>query len=871
MSRGSRTSIPLVAGIAAALSFVLPGPMAGQQAAGSDAEKAEEKALPLEAGRTIPIATDEGSWLSLDVSPDGETVVFDFLGDLYSLPIAGGEATALTSGLAFDAQPQFSPDGSKLLFVSDRSGGDNLWTLDLQTGDTTQLTKGNGHTYQSPTWTPDGEYVIAAKGETRLGVVKLWMGHVDGGAGVQLITEPKNRRTTGPEVTADGRYVWHARRTGAWQYNAQFPQYQLAVYDRETGEEYGRTSRYGSAFRPVLSPDGRWLVYGSRHEDQTGLRIRDLESGDERWLAYPVQRDDQESIADRDVLPGMAFTPDSRSFIAAYDGKIWRIPVAGGDPAEIPFRVQVDLPIGPEVSFDYAIEDTPQFTVKQIRDAVPSPDGAKLAFTALDRLYVMDYPGGEPRALTDGSVTDAQPAWSPDGLWIAFVTWSPDGGNVHKVRADGQGAVRQLTNRPAMYQQVVWSPDGDRIVALRSPARAFQEANGASGGQAETDIIWINAEGGPSNLVAPAEGRRAPHFTENDDRIYLYHGKKGLLSLRWDGTDEKSHVKVQGNKRPGAEEPNTASVVRMAPKGDQALAAVNNDLFVVTVPYVGGETPTVSVAKPDNAAFPARQLTEIGGQFPAWSGDGRKVHWSIGSAHFVYDLDAAKAFEDSLKAAARSADDEDGDEDGDEDDDEEKPKYQPEETRIAIMASRDIPQGTAVLRGARVITMRGDEVIENADVLVRNNRIAEVGPQGQVEVPDDAEVIDVAGTTIVPGYVDTHAHMRPSFGIHKTQAWMYLANLAYGVTTTRDPQTSSTDVITYGDLVDAGKLIGPRVYSTGPGIFGDYVTDAIKDLDHARNIMKRYSEYYDTKTIKSGSGSSWPRGSRASCPRRRAD
>jgi hypothetical protein len=146
--------------------------------------------------------------------------------------------------------------------------------------------------------------------------------------------------------------------------------------------------------------------------------------------------------------------------------------------------------------------------------------------------------------------------------------------------------------------------------------------------------------------------------------------------------------------------------------------------------------------------------------------------------------------------------------------------------------------------------MNDDEVIENADILVQNNRIAAVGPSGSLDVPAGADEIDISGKTVTPGFVDTHAHMWPAFGLHKQQVWMYLANLAYGVTLTRDPQTSQTDVITYGDLVDAGQAIGPRVYSTGPGVFGDYIMDAIKDRDHAGRILKAYSEYYDTKTIK---------------------
>jgi hypothetical protein len=162
-----------------------------------------------------------------------------------------------------------------------------------------------------------------------------------------------------------------------------------------------------------------------------------------------------------------------------------------------------------------------------------------------------------------------------------------------------------------------------------------------------------------------------------------------------------------------------------------------------------------------------------------------------------------------------------------------------------VSAPRDSPQGTAVLRGARVITMRGDEVLEDADVVVVNNRISAVGPRGAV--PAGARVIDVSGKTIIPGFVDTHSHMWPLWGIHWPRPWIYEANLAYGVTTTRDPQTSTTDVLTYGDRVQAGQMAGPRVYSTGPGVFW---VEGIRDLDHARRVLRRYSDYYDTKTFK---------------------
>jgi Tol biopolymer transport system component len=851
-------------------------PAAAQEKPENGNDKGEE-GLPLEPTRTLRFTAETGTWISLDVSPDGSQIVFDHLGDLYLLPIAGGTATRLTEGISFDAQPRFSPDGSRVVYISDRSGAENVWVISTDGADTLQITKGKQNEYASPEWTPDGDYVVASKIDGLFGTAKLWLYHVDGGTGTALVKEPDELKTMGAAFGPDQRYIWFAERTGNWQYNAIFPQYQLAVYDRETGRRTSMSARYGSAFRPAISPDGRWLVYGSRLDEHTGLRIRDTESGEERWLAYPVQRDDQESTASLDVLPGYAFTPDSRAIVVSYGGRIWRVPIDGSEATEIPFRIDVDLPLGPEVRFAYRIEDSPTFTLQQIRDAVPSPSGDRLAFTALDQLWVMDYPDGEPVRLTDLDVGEFHPAWSPDGTSIAFVTWSDtEGGHIYRTRADGSGTAQRLTRVSGYYQQPAWAPDGSRIVAIRSAARDMQEARGFFRGGLGEEFVWIPASGGDLTLVAPAGDRSAPHFSGSSDRIYAYSPTDGLVSFRWDGTDEKEHLKVTGAKLPGAEEPMRASIVLLSPTGGQALAQVVNDLYVVTVPYVGGETPTVSVAKPEAAAFPVRKLTDVGGQFPAWAEDGESVHWSIGNAHIVYDLVRAEAFEDSVKAVkkAEAAEADEGAGDGGEGakgaeeeapgaeqaapgagseeeaeaEEAEEPRYEPDERHIEITAERDIPRGTVVLRGGRAITMVGNQIIDDAAVVVHDNRIERVGPSAEVETPSGAREIDMTGTTIIPGFVDTHYHAQWLVpGIHNSRVWQYPANLAYGVTTTRDPQTATTDILTYSDRVETGNLIGPRIYSTGPGVF---LTEQIRDLDHARDVLRRYSEYYDTKTFK---------------------
>ncbi|WP_185782880.1 amidohydrolase family protein [Croceivirga lutea] len=855
--------------------LILFGLVQAQDTKAKDTTKKATKELPLEPERSIEFTTDEGTWLSLDVSPDGQTIVFDMMGDIYTIPITGGKATQLTSGMAYDVHPRYSPDGKSLVFISDKSGSDNIWTLDLNTKKDKQITKEKKHNFFSAEWTVDGDYIIGVKGRRN---IKPHIYHKDGGAGSQLVSEPKNIKLTDPAVAPDGKLVYFSQRRNAWNYNAQLPQYQLGTYDLEDGSMATITSKYGSAFTPTLSPNGKWLVYGSRYENETGLILRNLETGAEEWLAYPVQRDEQESIAPLGVLPAMSFTPDSQHLLVSYGGKIHNINIVNKTATAVPFTVDVNLDLGPRLAFKYPIEDTEEMFATQIRNAKPSPDGKQLAFTALNRLYIMDYPNGSPRRVTNFDFIEAQPSWSPDGNFLVFTTWNKTEGHLYKINVKGKAKPVKLTNIGGLYTSPEWSYNSNRIVFHSGSAQVFQDMVGPLSRRTQENLVWVSSNGGDINFIAKSKNRFTPHFSKIDDRIYLTKDRS-LVSIRWDGTDEKEHIKLKGIVTYGSQdvfhdefgghniliandykEPQDKSSIpqeiRISPDGTSALAKINNDVYQVTIPRFG-KLPTVSLAKAENAAFPALKLTVMGGEFPAWSSDSKKVHWSLGASHFSYDVGAGKKFADSLaqakkkekelKKTEKEKDSITKDEAKDKDEDED-PKYTAEEHKIKVPFNRNIPKGNVVLKGGRIVTMKGNEIIESGDLLVVNNRIKAIGASGTLTFPENTEVIDVSGKTLVPGFVDTHAHMRPAWGLQKDQVWSYTANLAYGVTTTRDPQTGTTDVLTYADMVEAGMLDGPRIYSTGPGLgFWFY---KLNSLEQTKEVLKQYSDYFDTKTIK---------------------
>jgi Tol biopolymer transport system component/imidazolonepropionase-like amidohydrolase len=744
--------------------------------------------LPLQMARTVSFTTTEGSWMALHVSPDGKQIAFDLLGDIYLLPITGGEATRITSGPEWDVMPRFSPDGRQLAFISDRDGTDNLWVMDLASRKLRQITREVTVNFASPEWTPDGEFIAVRRYEQHPSVIdyrrviSLALYHKLGGVGTELYRGSTTRnKNSGVSFSPDGRYFYFSSNIGV-EVGPYLGQYQIIRLDRKTGQTETITSRAGGALRPLISPDGRYLVYATRRDAETALRIRDLVTQQDEWLAGPVQRDNQQGYAVSDVFPGYSFTPDSRAVVFTAGGHIQRVDIQSKSVSLIPFSAHVEQGLATRLHFDGRIEDGP-LELKQLQFVNPSPDGKQIVFTALAQLWVSDTLG-HARRLTDSNLREYQPVFSPDGRWIAYTTWSDSaGGQLWRVSASG-GKPVLLTPMAGFYTAPVWTPDGDRIVFSGGPVQqGFDVREGIR------ELRWVSFAGGDQHTIAPIEyppvqvtGRGA------DARVYFMENTAGvnretpvntlIQSIRFDGTDQHLHARyiVTG--------PPTVAAVPSR-NGQWLLLIDRDDLYLMPLTQVGEGPLTVRFSAP-SVSF--RRVSTDGANYVAWAEDSKSFSWSFTNKFYRASLDAA------LNTPSSS--------------------WNPAPLAINISVPRARPKGKLLLRGARIITAKGDQVIERGDIVIENGRIAAVIEGSNANTPADATVMDVSGKTIIPGLVDQHAHPAVGRELIPAQGWSIASHLAYGVTTARQP---SGNQFQYGwaEVIEAGMMVGPRLFGAG--------------------------------------------------------
>lgn len=800
--------------LALALSLAtLPAAALAQDA--KDAAKWDVAAPPGVKIREVPLNVEEGSWMNLDISPDGQTIAFDLLGDIYTMPISGGTPTRISEGLPYETQPRFSPDGKRIALTSDRGGGDNIWIMNRDGSDKRQLTNESFRLMNQPSWSPDGKYIVAKKHFTTqrsLGTGEVWMYHVSGGEGVLLVKRPSeaHQKELGEPIFApDGKSVYFTRNTTPgpiFEYAQNSNQQIFAIerYELETGHVERVIGGEGGAVRPTPSPDGKKMAYVRREATQSRLYIRDLATGEDRKVFDALDMDSQETWAVTGVYPNMAWTPDSASVIVWAQGKLNRVDLTSGQSTVIPFRISdsrgvIDPPL-PRVA---VAPDS--FETKMPRGATVSPDGKQVVFETLGKLWVKPMAGGDARRLTnDEAAMEAYPSWSADGKRIVYVRWTDaDLGEVRVIGATGGKATVLATS--GHYKRPVFSPDGKTVVYEKDAGGYLASPRGS----VEPGIYRVASTGGAS--VRITENGNRPQFGASNDRVFVMEGdakESRLVSLDLNGEARRVHAKGE-----------LVNDYRVSPDGQYLAFRQNYQAFVA--PLLPG-TQEVSLS-PKGGALPVTRASGDGADWIHWSEGGRKLNWSLGPT--VFSADRAAMFADApLAKGAKPA------------------KFEPPKTGVSLSmkVTAEKPGGRVAIVGARVITMKGADggAIDNAVILVEGNRIAAVGPAAAVTIPAGTPTLDASGKTIIPGLIDAHAH--GPYGIDEVtpQAnWVEMTNLALGVTTRHDPSSSARTVFPALEMVQAGKVIGPRSFSTAEIVYGAKSAGVYAQIDSYEDAL----------------------------------
>ncbi len=790
-------------------------------AAGKEAKNAKAAAKwdvnnPPGPASEVAINVESGTWMNLDVSPDGKEIVFDLLGDLYTVPIGGGEAHALTHDVAWQMQPRYSPDGKSIAFTSDQGGGDNLWLMDRDGSHQRAVTHEAFRLLNSPAWSPDGEYLVGRKHFTAtrsLGSGEMWLYHRSGGDGVQLTKKRTDQKDSGePVFSPDGRYLYYSDDVtpgGVFAYNKD-PNGEIFVIQRldlGKGEVAPYVTGPGGAVRPTPSPDGTRLAFVRRVRGKSVIHLMDLRSG-EVWPVYDgLDRDMQETWSIHGLYPTMAWTPDSASLVFWAGGHIQRLDLASGRVSTIPFSVHTTRRVTQAVRFPVAVAPE-QFDVKMLRWVRVSPAGDLVVYQALGKLWVKALPGGTPHRLTTQERDfEMFPAFSRDGRSIAYTTWNDrELGSVRIAPAAG-GEGRVVSTGPGHYLEPAFTPDGAQVVYRRTTGGFLRTSAWAR----DPGIYRVPAAGGGPAVLITKDGEQ-PQFGAAADRVYLYEaddsGLKGkLVSVGLDGREAREEL---GSER--------GTQFAIAPDGRWVAWSEGFNAFVAPLPHAG----KLIDLGPDMKSLPVAKVTHDAGESLQWSGDSQSLHWSLGPTLYTRALRDSFAFVAGAPAQL--------------------PEPPAQGVAIGFKAKSDAPTGTVAVVGGRVVTMRGDEVIEDGTVVIEGNRIRAVGKSGQVAVPAGAYVIDARGKTVIPGLIDVHWHgSMGSEGILPQQSWIHAASLGFGVTTLHDPSNDTDMVFAASEMARAGLITAPRIFSTGTVLYGanaPFKTE-INSLDDALFHLRR--------------------------------
>ena len=690
--------------------------------------------------QTASVVVSEGTSMSVSIAPDGRSLAIDLQGTVWTLPATGGTAKAITDFYNDARHPTFSPDGKTIAFQGYRAGTYDIWAVQSDGSNQRQLTRGPFDD-REPAWSHDGSRVAFSSdrgesisaGQPAAGSANynIWILDTRNGRLTQVTMDRADdfMPTWAPD---DSEIAFISTRAGGqtiWAVNLS------------SGAERRVSAEGVRADAPSWGPGGK-LVYHSTAGNGSQLEI-----------------DGTGLTGDENAFPFRVSWASANEIVYVSDGKIRRRTLDGGASRTIEFSAT--LPVMTARANRSAIPPRPaaiSHPVRGILSPAISPDGKHVAFAAIGDLYLYSL-GAKSDNITNDRFLDTEPAWSPDGRYLA---WSTDrAGQLLDIWLLDQktGTKRRLTSTDGSAMGAAWSPDGKQI--------AFLNVDGVWR-RASVNVVDV-ASGEVRQIHPPLFGPGNPTWSKDGQRVLIaaltpYSGRfregtNQLLSIAVAGGDSLWHTPVPHQSI----DSRVGNGPVISPDGSRMAVVYEGKLSLIPVSASGAPTG------------PPKRLSSEIAYMPTWTADSKSI---------LYQANDRLRLINAATGAVRTI---------------------PFNFRYTPSA----PAERYVIHAGRLVDMKSETARENMDIVINGNLIASVVPHSDA-THGTLRVIDAGSQTVMPGLIEYHTHLQKDLGeAHERAA------LAFGITTVRSPGSTPYEGIEDKEAVDAGVRIGPRVVAAG--------------------------------------------------------